>query len=212
MQSQVHLPSQPEVLADRVLIRQTLAGDDDAFEILVHRYHVQVFQCIRHYVRDYDQAWDVFQQVLLKLCAALPTLSIPGESLGPWLTRVARNCCLDVLRSRRLVLFSELEWQAEEEEELSPLASLIDPGPSPEETVEQHEVQRMLHEAINGLPPRLRPVILLRYTAQLSFAEIGQRLKMPANTAKTYFHRARPLLRATLTAQGEKETGDGAAN
>ena len=108
MQPQVHLPSQPEVLADRVLIRQTLAGDQDAFETLVHRYHVQVFQCIRHYVRDYDQAWDVFQQVLLKLCAALPTLSIAGESLGPWLARVTRNCCLDVLRSRRLILFSEL--------------------------------------------------------------------------------------------------------
>jgi RNA polymerase sigma factor (sigma-70 family) len=210
MQSQVHLPSQPDLLADRVLIRQTLAGDQDVFETLVHRYHVQVFQCIPHYVRDYDQAWDVFQQVLLKLCAALPTLSIRGESLGPWLARVARNCCLDVLRSRRLILFSELEWQSEEE--LSPLASLIDPSPSPEETVEQLEVQHMLQEAINELPPRLRPVILLRYTAQLSFAEIGRRLKMPANTAKTYFHRARPLLRATLTAQGEKETEDGAAN
>lgn len=210
MQPQVHLPSQPEILADRVLIRQTLAGDQDAFETLVHRYHVQIFQCIRHYVRDYDQAWDVFQQVLLKLCAALPTLSIAGESLGPWLARVARNCCLDVLRSRRLILFSELEWQSEEE--LSPLALLIDPSPSPEEMVEQLEVQHMLREAINGLPPRLRPVILLRYMAQLSFAEIGQRLKIPANTAKTYFHRARPLLRATITAQSEKETEDGAAN
>ena len=210
MQPQIHLPSQPENLTDRVLIGQTLAGDDDAFETLVHRYHVQVFQCIRHYVRDYDQSWDVFQQVLLKLCAALPTLSIAGDSLGPWLARVARNCCLDVLRSRRLVLFSELEWQLEEE--LSPLASLIDPGPSPEEIVEQLEVQRILHEAINGLPPRLRPVIFLRYMAQLSFAEIGQQLKMPANTAKTYFHRARPMLRATLTAEGEKESEDGAAH
>jgi len=210
MQPQIHLPSQPENLTDRVLIGQTLAGDDDAFETLVHRYHVQVFQCIRHYVRDYDQSWDVFQQVLLKLCAALPTLSIAGDSLGPWLARVTRNCCLDVLRSRHLVLFSELEWKLEEE--LSPLASLIDPGPSPEEIVEQLEVQRILHEAINGLPSRLRPVILLRYTAQMSFAEIGQRLKMPANTAKTYFHRARPLLRATLTAEGEKESEDGAAH
>jgi DNA-directed RNA polymerase specialized sigma24 family protein len=42
-------------------------------------------------------------------------------------------------------------------------------------------------------------VVLLRYIAQLSFAEIGQVLQMPEATAKTYFQRAKPLLRATLT-------------
>ena len=100
MQQRFHLHSQPTAVADRVLVKQTLAGDEDAFETLVRRY--------------------------------------------------------------------------------------------------QHEVQRILREAIEGLPPRLRSVVLLRYTDQLSFSEIGQRLKMPTGTAKAYFYRARPLLRAAL--------------
>jgi RNA polymerase sigma-70 factor (ECF subfamily) len=105
-----------------------------------------------------------------------------------------------------MVCFSELGWDADEEEgEPSPLATRADPSPSPEETVEYHELQRILLEAIDGLPSKLRLVVLLRYAHQLSFAEIGQRLHMPASTAKSYFYRARPLLRATLTAQGHAD-------
>ncbi len=206
MQPRVHLPGQPPAVTDRVLVRQTLVGDEGAFETLVRRYHTQVFLFIRHYLGDYDEACDVFQRVLLKLCASLPMLCTAGEQLGPWLFCVARNCCIDELRRRRMVRFSELGWESEEDvEERLPIASLVDPSPSPEETVEHHEVQRTLREAIEGLPSRLRPVVLLRYTDQLSFAEIGQRLKMPASTVKAYFYRARPLLRATLTAQGQTD-------
>jgi RNA polymerase sigma factor (sigma-70 family) len=206
MQQRVHFSSPTPTVADRVLVRQTLAGDERAFEALVRRYHVPVFHFIRRYIPDYDQAWDVFQRVLLKLSTSLSTLCTGGEQLGPWLFCVARNCCIDELRRKRMVRFSELRWEAEEDvEELSLLASLVDPDPSPEEMVEHQEVQRALREAIDGLPARLRPVVLLRYTDQLSFSEIGHRLKMPASTVKAYFYRARPLLRATLTAQGQTD-------
>jgi RNA polymerase sigma factor (sigma-70 family) len=205
MQQRIHLPGQPEAVADRVFVRQALAGDKDAFETLVCRYHRQIFRFIRRYVRDNDQAWDVFQQVLLKLFVSLPKLCVAQEQLGPWLYRTARNCCIDALRVRRLVHFSELEWEAEEGEEPFPLASLVDPGPSPEEMGERHEGQRELREAIAGLPSRMRPVVSLRYTDELSFTEIGQRLKIPTATAKSYFYRARPLLRATLAAQGQAD-------
>ena len=202
MQQRIHHPGPPEAMADHVLVRQAVAGDEGAFESLVRRYHTQVFHFIRHYISDYDQAWDVFQQVLLKLSASLPKLCLAQEQLGPWLFHVARNCCIDELRKKRMLCFSELGWDADEEEEPSPLASRADPCPSPQETVEYHEVQRMLLEAIDGLPSRPRLVVLLRYAYQLSFTEIGQQLHMPASTAKACFYRACPLLRATLTAQG----------
>jgi len=203
MQQRIHLPGQPEAVADHVLVRQALAGDEGAFEILVRRYHTQVFHFIRHYISDDDQAWDVLQQVLLKLSASLPKLCLAQEQLGPWLFQVARTCCIDELRKKRMLCFSELEWDTDEEEgEPSPLASRADPSPSPEETVEHHEVQRMLLEAIDGLPSKSRLVVLLRYTHQLSFAEIGQQLHMTTSAAKASFYRACPLLRATLIAQG----------
>ncbi|TMD84540.1 MAG: RNA polymerase sigma factor, partial [Chloroflexi bacterium] len=52
-------------LADSILVQQALAGDQDAFETLVHRYETALFQMIYHYVGEYHEAWDVLQQVLL---------------------------------------------------------------------------------------------------------------------------------------------------
>ena len=75
---------------------------------------------------------------------------------------------------------------------------LPDPHPLPEEIAKQHERQHALTQAVQALPPRQRAVVLLRYAGQLSFAEIGQALKMPATTAKASFYRARPKLAARL--------------
>lgn len=190
--------SSPEI-SDGVLVKQTLAGDQQAFEMLVRRYNVPLFNFICHCLSDYDQACDVLQQVFLQLYISMPTLRT-GEPLKAWLFQVARNRCLDELRRKRAIHFSELE-SGSDEDELSPLAIMPDTRPLPEEIAERHDLQRSLQQAIQSLPPKFRSVVLLRYAGQLSFSEIGQTLKMPEATAKTYFQRARPLLRAALTAQ-----------
>jgi RNA polymerase sigma-70 factor, ECF subfamily len=181
---------------DGLLAQQTLSGDQQAFEGLVNRYHTVLFNFICHFLGDYDQACDILQQVFLQLYISLPTLRT-GEPLKAWLFRVARNRCLDELRRKRAIHFSELEMVSDEDE-ISPLAAMPDPGPLPEDLAEHHDVQDALRAAIDGLPPKFRSVVLLRYTAQLSFSEIGHVLHMPEATAKTYFQRAKPLLRVAL--------------
>jgi RNA polymerase sigma-70 factor (ECF subfamily) len=66
--------------------------------------------------------------------------------------------------------------------------------------VERHDLQALLQDAIQTLPPKFRSVVILRYASQLSFSEIGQILSMPEATAKTYFHRAKVLLRKIIIA------------
>jgi len=188
----------PEI-SDGILAQQALAGDQHAFEVLVQRYNVQLFNFIYHFLGDYDQACDILQQVLLQLYISLPNLRI-GEPLKAWLFKVARNRCVDELRRKRAIPFSELE-PANDEEELSPLVAMPDTSPLPEELAERRDLQQSLQKAIQTLPPKFRSVVVLRYAAQLSFSEIGQTLEMPEATAKTYFQRAKPLLRAALTAQ-----------
>jgi len=147
----------------------------------------------------YDLACDVSQHVFLQLHLSMPTLRT-GEPLKAWLFQVARNRCLDELRRKRAVHFSELE-ATNDEDELSPLAIIPDSSPLPDEIAERHDLQQSLRKAIDALPPKFRSVVLLRYTGQLSFSEIGKTLNMPEATAKTYFQRARPLLRAALAPQ-----------
>ncbi|WP_052889013.1 RNA polymerase sigma factor [Thermogemmatispora carboxidivorans] len=194
----------PAVNIDGILARKALAGDEQAFEMLLKRYQTALFSFIYHFLGDYDQACDILQQVFLQLYISLPNLRT-GEPLKAWLFQVARNRCLDELRRKRAVHFSELEGNTEEDEP-SPLDALPDGNPLPEELAERHDLQRLLSEAIQTLPPRFRAVVLLRYLAQLSFAEIGQTLQMPEATAKTYFQRAKPLLRAALREYTGKAT------
>jgi RNA polymerase sigma factor (sigma-70 family) len=201
MQIRERSKTQTPEMADGMLVKQTLAGDQSAFEMLVRRYNVPIFNFICHTLGDYDLACDIAQQVFLQLYISMPTLRT-GEPLKAWLFQVARNRCLDELRRKKAVHFSELEGVSDEDD-LSPLDILPDPHPLPETLAERHDLQQTLHQAIEGLPPKFRSVVLLRYTTQMSFSEIGKTLNMPEATAKTYFQRARPLLRAALTAQGQ---------
>src|SRR5437660_5801710 len=186
-------------MTDGMLAQQSLAGDQEAFEVLVHRYNIPLFNFIYRFLSDYDSACDILQQVFTQLYISLPNLRT-GEPLKAWLFQVARNRCLDELRKKRAIHFSDLE-AATDEDDVSPLAAMPDTGPLPEEVAERHDLQACLQKAIEALPPKFRSVVLLRYASQLSFSEIGHVLNMPEATAKTYFQRAKPLLRTTLTAQ-----------
>jgi len=188
----------PEI-ADSIFSQQCLEGDQQAFELLVKRYSGSLFNFICRFLGDYDAASDILQQVMLQLYISLPKLRT-GEPLKAWLFQVARNRCLDELRRKHAIHFSELEKGIDEDEQ-SALDILPDINPLPEEVAERHDLQQILLNAIQGLPPKFRSVVLLRYAAQLSYAEIGKVLNMPEATAKTYFQRVKPLLRGTLASQ-----------
>jgi RNA polymerase sigma factor (sigma-70 family) len=199
MQVRERTTTQTPHTSDDLLAQQSLAGDQQAFETLVRRYSTPLFTFICRFLGDYDQACDILQQVFLQLYICLPNLRA-DDPLKAWLFQVARNRCLDELRRKRAIHFSELEL-VDDEGEVSPLAAMPDTDPLPEELAERRDLQACLQKAIQTLPPKFRSVVLLRYAAQLSFSEIGQVLHMPEATAKTYFQRAKPLLRATLAGQ-----------
>jgi RNA polymerase sigma factor (sigma-70 family) len=196
MQTQVCKTIQSSELSDGLLAIQSLHGNEQAFEGLFKRYRPALFKFIFNMLHEYDLACDVLQHVFLQLYISLPTLETE-KPLKSWLFQVARNRCLDELRRKRMVRFSELET-SNEEGESEMLTFLPDPRPLPEEIAERRDVQDRLLDAIQCLPPKFRSVVFLRYSKQLTFPEIGKTLGMPEATAKTYFSRAKPLLRASL--------------
>lgn len=192
-QEKVFLGNMP----DGQLACLTLEGDERAFEALVTRYSAPLFHFIHHLLGDYDGASDVLQQVMLRLYSSLPTLH-QEKSFKAWLFRVAHNRTIDELRSRHCLHFSEIEPADAEETELM---IIPDTRPLPQEILEHHELQRILRGAIGQLPVHYRDIVLLRYLLQLTFPEISAIVAMPEATVKTYFHRAKPLLRAALRAE-----------
>ena len=201
MQTQEHLRTLSLDMTDSVLAKHVLSGDQEAFELLVRRYNAPLFNFIYRFLGDYDLACDVLQQVFLRFYNSLPKLRT-NEPFKSWLFQVARNCCVDELRRKQhsVVPFSQLEGE-NGESEAKDLSAIPDPGPLPEEVAERHDLQAFLQEAIQTLPPKFRSVVVLRYTAQMSFSEIGEVLSIPDSTAKTYFYRAKVLLRKSIIAQ-----------
>lgn len=188
-------------MPEGILAQQALDGNQLAFEMLVQRYQRALFNFIYKRLGDYDQAWDVLQHVLWCFFTSLPLLE-KNRSLKPWLFRVALNRCIDEIRSqgRRALPFSQVESYEECQDNQTSLLEILDQNPSPDEMVERRELQALIHEAIASLPPKFRAVVWLRYTYHPSFAEIGEALQIPSATAKTYYHRAKLLLRQKLCA------------
>jgi RNA polymerase sigma-70 factor (ECF subfamily) len=186
---------------DSLLVDLACCGDQDAFEALVNRYQRSLFGLIYRYVGEYHEAQDVLQQVWLQLFLSLPTLS-PDMRVKPWLFTVAHNLCVDVMRRRRrqLLSFSEVETGSEEDEAAF-LNAIIDMSPTQDELLEQRELERAILRAIQAVPRTYRSVVLLYYQEHMNYAEIGRVLNVPVSTVKARFHRAKPFMRAVLTAQ-----------
>jgi RNA polymerase sigma-70 factor (ECF subfamily) len=191
---------QHTAISDGILVQQALAGNEDAFAVLVHRYSSCLFSYARKFFKDDDQVSDIIQKVFIRLYTALPTLHT-DLSLKSWLYQVTHNCCIDELRVNRnhVFHFSELE-EVYDENELPIIEAIPDSDPLPEVWAEYRELQHYLHHAIQTLPVRARTVVLLRYEGHFTFPEIGQILHLPTATVKTYFQRAKPRLRKALLA------------
>ena len=101
-------------LTDGTLIETILAGDQQAFEILMLRYQKPLFNFLCHFLHEYDLACDVLQDVFLKFNASLPTLQT-DKPLKPWLFQVARNRALDELRRKHPIFIIDTYWTAEGE-------------------------------------------------------------------------------------------------
>jgi len=203
MQTQEDRYREDPETADSVLVQQALDGDQEAFEVLFSRYKQSLFGLIHHYVGEYHEAEDILQHVWLQLYLSLATLR-PYVQIKPWLFTVARNRSLDFLRhkhllSQRLLFFCEVEARIEEDE-VTFLDAIPDMSPTPEELVEQYELQHEIWRAIQSLPHTYRSVVWLSYAEQLNYAEIGRMLNVPGSTVKTQFNRAKPFLRAGFIA------------
>jgi len=184
---------------DQQLLARMQRNDPNAIEYLIDRYQRPLFNFAYRFLGNTDAAADICQFTFIQFYTHFQTMRT-NETIRAWLFQVARNRCLDELRRQHTIPFSQMGLDFDTHE--SPLDQIVDTKPLPEDIVDQADLQQLLGAAISSLPPKYREVVALRYTAELNFAEIGQILGIPEATAKTHFHRAKPLLRAFLRDHG----------
>jgi RNA polymerase sigma factor (sigma-70 family) len=92
------LPNGYEQASDIELAQQARAEDESAFAEIVRRYSPRVFHVAHRFFRDRSQAEEAAQETFLKAFAQLKSFEGRGSMEG-WLTRIATNTCLNLIRS-----------------------------------------------------------------------------------------------------------------
>jgi len=158
-------------MQDDVLMRRVTAGDHNAFAALYDRHAALVYGIARRMLSDTAQAEDVAQSVFLQLWVR-PEL-YRGGNLGAWLARVARNACIDILRSSAVRL-REPELPAD-----------VEADASVDEEVFAGLRAEALTAALDSLPPEQRSAIEQAYFSGLSYREVAERSGAPLGTVKS---------------------------
>ncbi len=175
-------------LEDELLVVRCQLGEAPAFDALIARWHPPLWQYARRLTGRDDAAADTVQEVWLRMLRGLPGLRDPAR-FRAWLFGIARHVVIDRLR----------------EQYRAPAVVDVDPAlvAAPDAGLEDPVDLDRMHDALAALPVVEREVLVLFYLRELSLAGLAEVLDVPIGTVKSRLFRARRLLRARLTPEGE---------
>jgi len=170
---------QPDVEA----VQRVLAGDTEAFSVLVREYQQDIYRLAYRMTRNAEDAKDLAQDAFVQAYRALAAFR--GQSrFSTWLYRIAVNLCLNHLRV------------AGREDPAEVDANLAGSRADALDVLLADERDRAVAAAIQTLPPRQRATLVLRVQQGLGHREIAEILDCSESTAKAnYFHAVRALQR-----------------
>jgi RNA polymerase sigma factor (sigma-70 family) len=185
----------PEI-DEAMLVPAAKSGDSQAFIELSTPYRSRLVGQVNRITKNWADTEDVVQDALLNAFIHLDNFD-GRSSFSTWLTRIAINCALMRLRKKSLTS-TALNCGPRTDEEPWQSWEPVDSRGTPEELFIKHEQEKLLHEAILRLSPRLREVIQLQQSGGSSLKEIAHRLGTSVGAAKSRLSRARRALRSSM--------------
>ena len=182
--------------ADEVLIAAAKDGDKQAFGVLIEHHHRRILALALRYVRVREDAEDIVQQTFQKAFVNLHGFE-GKSSFSTWLTRIAINEALMLLRRGRMLREVSID-ESSNREETSRDLELSDLSPDPEASCLRREAARILSAAMHKLTPPVRTVIELRELGELSTQETALRMGLSVAAVKARVFHGRRELRKTL--------------
>lgn len=182
---------------DGEIVERVLAGDRDAFGILIDRHRSAARRLAFRILRVPADAEDVVQEALLHAFLGIGELRARGR-FGAWLLGIVVNLARSHLRARRETPVEDWAGGRALTDRL-----WVEAEPSPEERREARELHDRIWKALGELPPEQQETVQLHYVEGLRVWEIAALVGLPAGTVKARLHRARGRLRRLLAAEFE---------
>jgi len=172
-----------EVDSDQDVISRVMAGERDAFALLISRYSDPLYRHALGMTGSPDVAEDILQTSFIKAYHHL------GEVRGrfdAWLFRIVANGCKDWLKNIRRTHLSY-----DEDDQASGYAT-------PDEDLDRTELRQDLDSALAQLAPSLREAFIMKHVEGRSYEEMADLLGTTVGALKMRVHRAREALQALL--------------
>lgn len=173
---------------DKEAIRRVLAGDRDAYRVLVESHYAFASRIAFRITGDASEAEEVTQEAFFRAYSKLSTFR-HDASFSTWVNRIVMNTAINLVerRSRDLMRTAERDSMR-----------LTDESAGPERILLDGEATMMRRSAMAELTPMERTAFTLRHMEEMPIAEIAEALKVPANSAKQAVFRAVSKLRRSL--------------
>jgi RNA polymerase sigma-70 factor (ECF subfamily) len=182
---------------DDEIVKRCLAGDRDAFELLVRRHGQRVFNIIASFFRRRDIVEDIAQEVFVKSYVSLSSYTI-GRSFEAWLARITVNACYDHLRSERRrgeQFFPQDPDREGDWLDLQMLEAAVGQHASAERQREAADISSRL---LSKLAPEDRIVLILMDRDGFSVKDVSEMTGWGPSKVKVRAFRARRSLRAAM--------------
>lgn len=162
-------------------------GDREAFTLFYQRHRTIMYMSAYHLLRDEDDANDAVQELFSEVWQHADRINTAGNIKG-YLYTVLRNRILTAMsRSKYLDKYID-SYLAFESKGIT----------TTEDTVLARELEKLLEDKINQLPPKMREVYELSWNEDLSNKEIAKRMDISEGTVKQHKYQALRILRGKL--------------
>jgi RNA polymerase sigma factor (sigma-70 family) len=172
---------QKAIMEEIDLIKNSVNGDKECFNILVEPYINQAYKTSFLILNDRGLAEDAVQESLYQSYISLHRFDGSKAQFKTWFNKIVVNCTLKMKRK----IFFFIEFKPEQ-------STMVDI--SPEDHYTSNEENEILYDAIHNLSIKLRTVIVLFYFQSLSIEEISLTLDISDGTVKSRLHKARGKL------------------
>jgi RNA polymerase sigma-70 factor, ECF subfamily len=183
-------------IGDEQLVAAAKGGDGLAFETIVKRHRQRILGLALRHTRSREDAEDIVQQTFQR--AFIHLLGFEGRSsLSTWLTSIAINHALILLRKRRALRELPLD-DSSSDEGTTPALQIADASPDPEASYLQDERVRILCAAVGALSPGMQRAIELQELGGLTTRETAQHMGLSVSAVQTRLCRAKRSLAKSL--------------
>ena len=188
-------------ISDEAAVDLTRRGDPDAYRVLVDRHSRAVYRLAWRMTANSHEAEDIVQETFLRAYKQLHRFD-GRAAFSTWVHRIAVNCSLDLIRSRKrrqeVALAGPPDAAPGEQSADRLLLNLPSSDPSPERNLQSTQIREILAAAMQELSDMERCAFTMRHHDGLGIEEISRALGVQPNAAKHSIFRALKKLRRTL--------------